>query len=173
MRLQGRGWRRIIQALCTPCCVDACGCSGVHLILFHGCNGQLPRRLRLGELNRLDPRVGHDRMRVTGGSLECTDSHLRWCCRVQSPRRWTGQRFSDKAERRPASRQTHSTVLMLIRGLRAFDQNGREVRRDSAGVHLHVHHATVMIRLPSNVPRNTVRGDARRRSKFSSIVATL
>ena len=38
---------------------------------------------------------------------------------------------------------------MLIRGLRAFDQNGREVRRDSAGVHLHVHHATVMISLPS------------------------
>ena len=66
----------------------------------------------------------------------------------QSPRR-TGQRFSDKAERRPAARQTHSTVLMLIRGLRAFDQNGREVRRDSAGVHLHVHHATVMISLPS------------------------
>ena len=172
MRLQGGGWRRIIQALCTPCCVDACG---VHLILFHGCNGQLPRRLRPVELRRLDPRVGHDRMRVIGGSLECTDSHLRrclQCCRVPSPRR-TGQRFSDKAERRPAARQTHSTVLMLIRGLRAFDQNGREVRRDSAGVHLHVHHATVMIRLPSNVPRNTVRGDARRRSKFSSIVATL
>ena len=68
-------------------------------------------------------------MRVTGGSLECTDSDLRRCCRVQSPR-WTGQRFSDKAEWRPAARQTHSTVLMLSRGLRTLDQNGREVGGD-------------------------------------------
>ena len=95
-------------------------------------------------------------MRVTGASLEgrckvaVRSLRCARCCAVMRVRaRWTGQRFSDKAERRPAARQTHSTVLMLIRGLRAFDQNGREVRRDSAGVHLHVHHATVTIRLPS------------------------
>ena len=133
----------------------------MHLILFHGCNGPLPRRLRPGEVNRLNPRVGHDRMRVIGASLECTDSHLRRCCRVQQSPRRTGQRFSDKAERRPAARQTHSTVLMLIRGslryVHAAKVDSTTQYRHDAGVHLHV----------------KLDRDARRRSKFSSIVVTL
>ena len=131
------------------------------MILFHGCNGPLPRRLRPGEVNRLNPRVGHDRMRVIGASLECTDSHLRRCCRVQQSPRRTGQRFSDKAERRPAARQTHSTVLMLIRGslryVHAAKVDSTTQYRHDAGVHLHV----------------KLDRDARRRSKFSSIVVTL